>query len=761
MISNKKILLGVILSLSFFINSCTGQLPTSISTKETKIDKNSFSTKNLEQTVDGYNETAYLWTYPDIRSAVNNGTFQSGYQHFIPYGKSEGRTKTSQYLKNLAAVIDEGFLPQTYLNVYPDINTAVNGNYDAAYEHFNPYGKSEGRTKTSQYLYAKYSLPFNEEIYLLAYPDINDAVNKNWFKSGYDHFLINGKNENREQRPEYEVARFSVRNEGYSEEAYLLSNLDVRKAVNEKIIYNGYRHYLDAGKSEGRLAAAKYIEAKQSILDGYNEEAYLMSYPDVYNVVKNGVFETGHQHYILAGKSEDRLNRQIYKDMKREIKVYGYNEDVYLGAYPDIKLAVSNGSMTNGLSHFISYGKQEGRDLRPEYVSIYTKMSSAPVAVTGLVKNNVTSTTATLNWNPSLGANRYDIYNDNNIIVHNVLGTTYQVSGVNVDTFNFKVYAANWRGKSAQAIPVVSSTFPLNNATRVSVVKKITVTFSENMDPSTITSSTFKVNRGVNPISGSVSYNVNNRTATFTPLSNLLSTTVYTPVLTTDVKNISGNQLASNFSWDFTTGQAPVFMGATLINFAALAGSTITSANATTINGDLGLSPGTSVTGFPPGILNGSLHAGNPTAATAKAELGNSYLEAEGRFGPPVLITGNVGGQTLNAGLYKSSTSIEISSGDLTLDGLGDPDAVFIFQIGSTFSMTSGRQIILSGGAQSKNIFWQVGSSATIGTGAVFKGNILSAISITMNSGSSVDGRLLAQSGAITFDANGIVRAAF
>jgi hypothetical protein len=117
-------------------------------------------------------------------------------------------------------------------------------------------------------------------------------------------------------------------------------------------------------------------------------------------------------------------------------------------------------------------------------------------------------------------------------------------------------------------------------------------------------------------------------------------------------------------------------------------------------------------------------------------------------------VAGNLGGQTLTPGLYKSGTSLEISSGDLTLDGQGDANAVFIFQMGSTLVTTSARQVILTNGAQAANIFWQVGSSATLGTTSVFKGNILALASISFMTGATLDGRALAQTGGVTFDGN-------
>src|SRR4029077_7860112 len=144
----------------------------------------------------------------------------------------------------------------------------------------------------------------------------------------------------------------------------------------------------------------------------------------------------------------------------------------------------------------------------------------------------------------------------------------------------------------------------------------------------------------------------------------------------------------------------------------------------------------------------------DPASAQALADLTTAYNDAAGRTLCAVTVAGNLGGQTLVPGLYKSTSSLEITSGDLTLDAQGDPAAVFIFQMASTLTTTSARQVILSGGARAGNVFWQVGSSATLGTGSVFKGNILALASITVTTGATVEGRLLARTAAVTLDSN-------
>ena len=304
--------------------------------------------------------------------------------------------------------------------------------------------------------------------------------------------------------------------------------------------------------------------------------------------------------------------------------------------------------------------------------------------------------------------------------------------------------------------PTVSSTNPVNGATGVAV---ITASFSEAMTASTVTPTTFTLAAGSTPVAGTVVYGSSNNMATFTPTSALTASTLYTATVTTGAKDAAGNALATNKIWTFTTAasgssQAAPTLGAAGA-FVVLGGSTVTSSGATALTGDMGVSPGSAVTGFPPGTYSGSKHAGDATSATAMTALTTAYNDAAGRTVNPVTVAGNLGGLTLPAGLYKSTSSLAISSGDLTLTG--DANAVFIFQIASTLTTTSGRQVILAGGAKSTNVFWQVGSSATLGTTSVFKGTIMANQSITLNTGASLNGRALARIGGVTLAGNAVV----
>ena|SRR5579859_6376341 len=192
---------------------------------------------------------------------------------------------------------------------------------------------------------------------------------------------------------------------------------------------------------------------------------------------------------------------------------------------------------------------------------------------------------------------------------------------------------------------------------------------------------------------------------------------------------------------------------------AVLAGSAVTNTGATNITGDLALSPGTSVGGFPPGILTGTQHINDNIATQAKLDLTAAYNDAAGRTATDmVTLSGNIGGLTLTPGLYKSTSSLAISSGDLTFDAKGNADGVFIMQIASSLTTTSGRKVFLAGGALASHIFWQVGSSATFGTTSVFKGTVLTMQSITFDTGATLDGRALARTGGVTMAGNTIVK---
>jgi hypothetical protein len=205
-----------------------------------------------------------------------------------------------------------------------------------------------------------------------------------------------------------------------------------------------------------------------------------------------------------------------------------------------------------------------------------------------------------------------------------------------------------------------------------------------------------------------------------------------------------------------SAAQAPVGLGSA-DSFAVLAGTTVTSTGPTVISGDLGVSPGSAITGFPPGVvINGTQHAADPVAVQAETDLTTAYNDAAARI-PATVVSTDLGGQTLVAGVYQSTSGLALT-GTVTLDAQGDPTAVFVFQAGSTLVTASGSVVSLIGGAQACNVFWQVGSSATLGTTSTFVGSILALTSATVQTGTTVAGRVLARNGAVTLDGNTIAR---
>jgi len=192
--------------------------------------------------------------------------------------------------------------------------------------------------------------------------------------------------------------------------------------------------------------------------------------------------------------------------------------------------------------------------------------------------------------------------------------------------------------------------------------------------------------------------------------------------------------------------------------FAVLAGTTITNTGSSVITGDLGLSPGTEVTGFPPGTVSGVQHITDATALQAQTDLITAYDDAAGRT-PVTTVPTELGGTTLTSGVYDSADGTFGITGTLTLDAEGDANAVFIFKTASTLITVNDSVVSLINGAQACNVFWQVGSSATLGTNSTFKGNILALTAATLTTGANVEGRVLARNAAVTLDTNIITKA--
>lgn len=326
--------------------------------------------------------------------------------------------------------------------------------------------------------------------------------------------------------------------------------------------------------------------------------------------------------------------------------------------------------------------------------------------------------------------------------------------------------------------PDVNSTNPADNniTTGVPINQNITAIFSEALNPSTVNTTTFTVMNGATSVPGVVTYT--GTTATFNPTSNLTASTVYTATLTTGITDLAANPLAVNHVWTFTTGSAiaqgpdPVSLG-TAGNFVLLSKSGISTTGATNITGDIGVSPigSTALTGFTNYTLastyatadqvTGKIYAADyaaPTPAyltTAISDMEIAFTDAAGRTNPTAteLGAGNISGLTIVPGLYKWGTGVLITGAGVTLSG-GAND-VWIFQIAQDLTVNSGAIITLAGGAQAKNVFWQVSGQTALGTTVQFKGNILSQTLISLNTGATLQGRTLAQT-AVTLNANTI-----
>ena len=320
--------------------------------------------------------------------------------------------------------------------------------------------------------------------------------------------------------------------------------------------------------------------------------------------------------------------------------------------------------------------------------------------------------------------------------------------------------------------PTVISNFPLNLAVDVPVTTELSAEFSEAMEPLTITELSFTL-EGLGPVTGSVSYL--GTTATFVPDVALEFDTEYTATITTMAEDLAGNALAVDHVWTFTTGAElvgllPVELGE-LAHFAVIAGYAITCVPPCTITGDVGISPAAEswITGFSQvdytgyalsPQVTGFIYAADmaePTPTmltTAKGDLTAAYNDAAGRTPVPTGPflnpgSGNLAGLNLVPGLYKF-TGEAMASTDFTLTGSATD--VWIFQIGTTLTIANNIHMILAGGAQAKNIFWQVGTQATLGTDCIFFGNLFAEASITMETGSTLNGRALAFTGTVAMD---------
>ncbi len=325
-------------------------------------------------------------------------------------------------------------------------------------------------------------------------------------------------------------------------------------------------------------------------------------------------------------------------------------------------------------------------------------------------------------------------------------------------------------------VPTITVLNPVNADTHVAVNQKISVTFSEAMDVLTMTTEHFVVTGpGSALIAGVVDYDALVNRAIFTASKNFAPNTLFTATINTGAKDLAGNALASDVVWSFTTsavaGPAPLVLGSAG-TFAILTKSGITDVPSSVITGDIGASP---ITGAALIIscpeVTGTIYSVDATGpackvtddtflTTAVGDMEIAFTDAAGRTLPDFTEhgAGEIGGLTLVPGLYKWSTSVLIST-DVTLSG--GADDVWIFQISGDLTQANGKIVHLAGGAQAKNIYWQVGggTGVAIGTTAHFEGTILALKGINLATGATVNGRLLAQT-AVALDHNTVTKPA-
>lgn len=321
-------------------------------------------------------------------------------------------------------------------------------------------------------------------------------------------------------------------------------------------------------------------------------------------------------------------------------------------------------------------------------------------------------------------------------------------------------------GAADVTAPTITLTFPADGDIDVALNSSVNATFDEAMDAATIDTTSFTLEPTASPGAfeiGVVTYDTLNNIATFNPSSNLAASTQYTATVTTAATDLAGNALAAGIvvnPWSFTTGTglAPdaIALGSAA-SFGIMATSAITSTGNSIINGDVSLDPGTSMTGFPPAIVNGSIHINDTVSAQARADLLKAYDDAKALPPGTTISAGADLGALYPAGIppgtYTSGSTMLVST-PLVLDAGGNTNAVWVFQIGS--SLTTSADVSLLNGAQAKNVFWVPTEDATIGVGTTFSGTIVSGRDVTAKTGTTINGRILAgatTAGTIALDA--------
>jgi Ice-binding-like/Bacterial Ig-like domain len=322
--------------------------------------------------------------------------------------------------------------------------------------------------------------------------------------------------------------------------------------------------------------------------------------------------------------------------------------------------------------------------------------------------------------------------------------------------------------------PTVTAVTPPDGSTLVCPnTAIITATFSKAMNPATINTGTFTLAAGTTPVDGTVSLDSAGLIATFTPTGALAANTTFTATITTGAADTFGNHLEANFVWTFTSSPPCASAGGIPLgaacSFGILAATpSVANTGPTIVKGDIGIFPAASITGFGPapntlgpGIFTGTEHLGDAVAGSAKTDLTTAFNAAMNAGGGPLVGTvlpADIGGKTLAPGIYTTTSgqpTLAIT-GDLHLAGNG----VYIFKVVSALTTADGSlsvpasRVLLSGGAVSHDVFWVIGSAATLGTFSTMQGTIMANATITLKTGTTLNGRALDRSAAVVLDSN-------
>lgn len=313
--------------------------------------------------------------------------------------------------------------------------------------------------------------------------------------------------------------------------------------------------------------------------------------------------------------------------------------------------------------------------------------------------------------------------------------------------------------------PRVTSTIPADWANDVDTDVTLSATFSEQMDPATISTDTFALTGpGGVGLGGVVTFDEGTHTASFDPDANLVFGTTYAGRISAAASDLAGNSMVEDYVWIFSTGALPRDLEPvdlrSLASFVAVAGAGLTTSNVlgtTTLNGDVGLSPsgtclgdGEPCTDTNP-VITYELYANDSSgvAAQAKVDLDLALTDAMGR--PPGASVHDLSGETFGPGVYTSNSSLVLHAGEtVTLDGGGDANAVWIFQVPSAMTIDNDAAVLLVNGANAENVFWAIGTSSSLGSNVSFQGTILAQASNSVEANSAVVGRVFASTGAVT-----------